>query len=66
MLHSVEAASDNNVFVQGALKEMKEVELVLGEELAKHFSLQVTDLDAAVSSHTVLLWLVYSRTTDRF
>ncbi|VDO23353.1 unnamed protein product, partial [Haemonchus placei] len=41
ILHSAVAASEDNVFVQGALKEMKEVEVVLGEELAKHFSLQV-------------------------
>ncbi|WKX90395.1 hypothetical protein Q1695_009329 [Nippostrongylus brasiliensis] len=41
ILHSAAVASEDNVFVQGALKEMKEVELVLGEELAKHFSLQV-------------------------
>uniref|UniRef100_A0A7I4XTM7 Ribosome-recycling factor, mitochondrial n=1 Tax=Haemonchus contortus TaxID=6289 RepID=A0A7I4XTM7_HAECO len=41
ILHSAIEASENNVFVQGALKEMKEVEVVLGEELAKHFSLQV-------------------------
>ncbi|KAK6045393.1 ribosome recycling factor [Cooperia oncophora] len=41
VLHSAVAASENNVFVQGALKEMKEVEEVLCEELAKHFSPQV-------------------------
>ncbi|KAK5972060.1 RRF domain-containing protein [Trichostrongylus colubriformis] len=41
VLHSAVAASENNVFVQGALKEMKESEEILGEELAKHFSLQV-------------------------
>ncbi|KAL6730695.1 hypothetical protein Aduo_001648 [Ancylostoma duodenale] len=40
VLHSAVAAAENT-FVQGALKEMKDVEVILGEELAKHFSLQV-------------------------
>ncbi|VDM54440.1 unnamed protein product [Angiostrongylus costaricensis] len=41
VLHSALAASENNIFVQGAVNEMKEVEAVLGEELTRHFSLQV-------------------------
>ncbi|KAK6729184.1 hypothetical protein RB195_006306 [Necator americanus] len=40
VIHSAVVAADNT-FVQAALKEMKEVEVILGEELAKHFSLQV-------------------------
>uniref|UniRef100_A0A9J2PT85 Ribosome-recycling factor, mitochondrial n=1 Tax=Ascaris lumbricoides TaxID=6252 RepID=A0A9J2PT85_ASCLU len=31
----------NNAFVQGALKEMKHLEAILNDELAKHFSMQV-------------------------
>ncbi|KHN76223.1 putative ribosome-recycling factor, mitochondrial [Toxocara canis] len=31
----------DNPYVQGAMKEMKELESILNEELAKHFSLQV-------------------------
>ncbi|KAE9412747.1 hypothetical protein Angca_006285, partial [Angiostrongylus cantonensis] len=34
-------ASENNIFVQGAVNKMKEVETILGEELTRHFSLQV-------------------------
>ncbi|CAJ0593895.1 unnamed protein product [Cylicocyclus nassatus] len=40
VIHSA-AVTAENTFVQGALKEMKDVETILGEELAKHFSLQV-------------------------
>ncbi|KAJ1372527.1 hypothetical protein KIN20_034703 [Parelaphostrongylus tenuis] len=41
VLHSALTASENNSFVQGAMKEMKDVEAVLGEELTRHFSIQV-------------------------
>ncbi|KJH53328.1 ribosome recycling factor [Dictyocaulus viviparus] len=41
VLHSALVASEKNALVQGALKEMKEMEAVLCDELVKHFSLQV-------------------------
>lgn len=64
-----ETTSDaNNAFVQGALKEMKHLEAILNDELAKHFSMQVdlrtyeeivVKLDNGEVFHSVYLGVLY-------